>query len=524
MPSFEELRQEAEWRRCAKDEVYWLENYWYIMHPSDGRILFKLRDAQRETLAKWNNQRYTIALKARQIGFSTLAGAHAVWLCFFHPDRYIVMLSKTENDAIDLLKKSKYGYRYLPDWMLKRGPKLIDDNLTKMSWSNESGIRSMQSQNDPARGQTVYLVIVDEWAFLPNPEEAWASIEPVTDLGGRVIGISTANGSGNFFHEFYVKARTGTSQFKHIFFPWWAASERGPDWYEEKKRSMLEWQLHQEYPQNDVECFVKSGNPVFDYDTLQAIECYEPEIGYLAPDGQRRAKFDAVDNGPLRVFEHPQDGHRYVIGADVSEGLEYGDFSVAHVIDTKTGLVAAVWHGKIDPDLFGSSVLWDLGWYYNCALVGPEVNNHGIATCLALQTRGYPNIYYRHVYDERTTKRGLKIGWRTQANTKPQAIDGLIKALRPEPEAEIILRDEPTVAELQTFVRDEKGKMHGSPFDDRVMSLAIANVMRQHSFTPEYSQREDRKWTLDWWLALDKAEDERDGQFVVGRHSARSTR
>jgi hypothetical protein len=34
-----------------------------------------------------------------------------------------------------------------------------------------------------------------------------------------------------------------------------------------------------------------------------------------------------------------------------------------------------------------------------------------------------------------------------------------------------------TIAELRTFIREQNGKMHGSPHDDRVMSLAIANQM-----------------------------------------------
>ena len=44
--SFSELKREAEWRRCVKDERYFLENYWHIAHPAQGRVLFGLRDAQ----------------------------------------------------------------------------------------------------------------------------------------------------------------------------------------------------------------------------------------------------------------------------------------------------------------------------------------------------------------------------------------------------------------------------------------------------------------------------------------------
>ena len=48
---------------------------------------------------------------------------------------------------------------------------------------------------------------------LPNPEEAWASIEPVADVGGRIIGLSTANGSGNFFHQLWTGSTAGNNKF-----------------------------------------------------------------------------------------------------------------------------------------------------------------------------------------------------------------------------------------------------------------------------------------------------------------------
>jgi len=126
----------------------------------------------------------------------------------------------------------------------------------------------MPSASDPARGESATLVVVDEWAFLPNPEEAWASIEPVADVGGRIIGLSTANGSGNFFHNLWTGAETGNNRFSPMFFPWSASEDRDETWYESKKQSMLSWQLAQEYPTSPEEAFVRSGNPVFDLDML----------------------------------------------------------------------------------------------------------------------------------------------------------------------------------------------------------------------------------------------------------------
>ena len=109
--NLDELLNEREWRRCVGgyDPVagfaYFCRNYWHIKHPQDVRIKFDLRDAQEETIEHWMNNRYSVVLKARQIGFSTVAAAYSFWLTFFFADRFVVMLSRTEREAAKLLQK-----------------------------------------------------------------------------------------------------------------------------------------------------------------------------------------------------------------------------------------------------------------------------------------------------------------------------------------------------------------------------------------------------------------------------------
>ena len=96
-----ELVREREWRLCRgnKDDTtdkllgafeYFCENYWFIKHPERGRIKFEMREAQRETVRAWLENRYSVVLKARQIGFSTLAAAFCFWLIYFEPDRFVI--------------------------------------------------------------------------------------------------------------------------------------------------------------------------------------------------------------------------------------------------------------------------------------------------------------------------------------------------------------------------------------------------------------------------------------------------
>jgi hypothetical protein len=507
--------------KCAAFE-YFCENYWHIRHPTRGRIKFKMSQAQRETVRDWLAHRYSIVLKARQLGFSTLAGAFTVWCAFFYSDRYIIMLSRTERDAIKLLEKAKYGFKYLPQWMLLRGP-VWDMKQTAISFSNDSKIESLPSGNEPARGETVWLFILDEWAFLPNPDEAWAAIEPAADIGGRVIGLSTANGEGNIFYDIWSKSSPhgfGTNKWHSIFHPWWADGEgkRDADWYAEKQRDLPDWQLAQEYPDNPEEAFLRSGRPMFKLDKLKLLVPAEPTRGYLLDTGDR-VEFREEKGGNFSVWEFPQEKRVYVVGCDVAEGLEHGDYTSVHVIDAQYKNVVAAWHGHIDPDLLGEVLLPQIGRLYNNCLIGVESNNHGLTTLKALQRAKYRNIFRERPHGKTTAQPTDKLGFRTTKTSKPLIIDGLGAVIREE---RLGLYCRGTIQELKTFVREGDGKMHGSPYDDRTMSLAIGVHMLQFAFLDEYKPKEEyAQGTFGWWEKLLYKTEKKAESVVVGAHSSR---
>lgn len=525
--------QEREWRRCkgkSPTDVdalrFFLETYCRIQHPEHGSILIPLRPAQSEILETWCDERYSIVLKARQIGWSTLVALYSLWLSFFWPDNMILMLSKGEREAEMLLAKATYAYERLPEWLRTKGPRRLTKNLKKLAFDNASSITSVPSKEDPGRSATASLVVVDEWAFLENAEQAWASIEPIADVGGRVIGLSTANGSGDFFHGMWTRAEAGVVDFKPMFYPWWANTERDDEWYETKQRTMLEWQLHQEYPSTPEEAFIKSGRPVFDVDKLRAIKPIEPIAGSLQTweHGIRAPKWEDNDNGFYDILAWPDRTHTYVIGADTARGLDYGDYSSAHVIDLTTDPndVVATWHGHIDPDLLGEE-LAKLGWFYFGALIGVEENMHGLTTLKALQRVNYNHIYYRRTLDERHRKGVLtkKIGWYTSASTKPLMIDELGAALR---SGELRCLDAATIGELVTYVRDEKGQTSGQPFDDRVISLAIANQMRKYARSAPDEKPPEATWgTFAFFMQreIDRAKAEKKG-VPIGFYNRRT--
>jgi hypothetical protein len=518
--SLEEVLRELEWRKCFPDWEkstvdekveafrYFCEKYIKIRFPGKGRIPFILFEAQKEAVHGWLSAQQSIALKARQIGFSTVVAIFSLWCVFGWGDRTILMISKEQESATKLLRHARMAYVGIPEWMKYRGPMRIDNNTKKLSFSNDSWIDSLPSASDPARGETAWITIVDEIGKLPNSEEAWASLEPTADVGGKMIFLGTANGIDNLLFKLWDGAKNKMNGFKTLFFSWRSAHGRDDAWYAQKK---FEYQgqehlLHQEYPSDADEAFIKSGRMVFNLEHLEKQVVEEPHtVGYLMADGRNGPfQFEAAEDGPLSIWDFPRPGRSYVIGVDVAEGLEHGDFSSVHIIDARGPnvehhrRVVATWHGHIDPDLLGSDVVAGLGWWYNHALVAVEINNGGSVVTKALQ-----RVKYKHLYKQRrltaTVEKDIdQVGWRTTKSSKFHIIGALNGDLREG----LDVRDALTLRELMTFVRDEHGRMSGSPHDDRVMSLAIAAHMLNYAYDPEFvTELKPGPGTMGWHMA-----------------------
>jgi hypothetical protein len=247
------------------------------------------------------------------------------------------------------------------------------------------------------------------------------------------------------------------------------------------------------------------------------LEVEEPARGYLHVYSDKHIEF-REDGGELAIWQFPEVGGIYCIGADVAEGLGHGDYSTAHIINGYTQEVVAHWHGHIDPDLFGEHVLYNLGLFYHGALVGVESNNHGLTTLKAIQRAGYKNIFRQRRLAQRTPVATEILGWRTTAASKPLAIDELNAVIR---DGIMDLKCGHTIAEMRTFIREANGKTHGSPHDDRVMSLAITNQMLKYVWLPEYQiSQEPPKNSMAWWSR--HIPNKSQPKFVLGSFAGRT--
>ena len=157
------IRQE--YVKCASDPTHFMRKYCYIQHPQRGRILFHLYPFQETTLKHFQENDYSIILKSRQLGISTLAAGYSLWLMTFHKDKNVLTLATTQATARNLVSKVQFMYENLPSW-LKVGS--LEKNKLSLRLTNGSKITAKSSNADAARSEAVSLLLIDEAAFIDN--------------------------------------------------------------------------------------------------------------------------------------------------------------------------------------------------------------------------------------------------------------------------------------------------------------------------------------------------------------------
>lgn len=233
----------------------WIAQHVTIEDPQQepSIIPFHLWDAQRDLLDSLQHERQIIILKARQLGITWLVLAYALWLCIYHSNKTVIVISKDLGAANEMIKRVRGMFTRLKD---KPAAQLTIDNTGEIAWSNGSRIKAFASSSDAGSSFTGSLLILDELAKNPNAESVYTSAKPTIDDGGRVVILSTAKGNDNIFARLWQKAEAGANALRHIFIPWNARPGRDAAWYARVASDALSMQHHmQEYPASSEEAF-----------------------------------------------------------------------------------------------------------------------------------------------------------------------------------------------------------------------------------------------------------------------------
>lgn len=338
---------------------------------------------------------------------STLYTIFSLWYCFFNPHKKILFAANKESTVKELLQRVKFGYTCLPKFLQMGVTNWSAKNIT---FENGSSICICACSADAARGQSVDVVILDEAAFIPPNimDEFVSSVFPTiaSRPSGKVIAVSTPNGTSNWFAETWHKAiykvasddKQGNTAakdedelvWKPVNFPWWEHPLRDEKW---KKKQLAMLQSERRFNAEFACQFIGSSNTLFEPKT---IECFKKDV-MEANNKSDLYTTDNIEGYDFQVYKTPISGHTYAMGIDIADGSG-GDSStilIADVTDlTKSEIVLSFGSNTISTQMF-TYIVARLGARYNTALIAGERNGIGSGVFdLLNNVFEYPNLVF----------------------------------------------------------------------------------------------------------------------------------
>ena len=465
--------------KCGKDSQYFINNYAKIAHPMHGLIPFKTYPFQDDLLGDFDDYRFNVILKGRQLGISTITAAYICWMLLFYRDKNVLVIATKFQTAANLVKKVKSMMIYLPPWLQIASIKI--DNRTSFVLTNGSEVKASSTSGDAGRSEALSLLVIDEAAHVEGLEDLWTGLYPTLSTGGRCIALSTPNGVGNWFHKVYVEADAGINDFHPVVLPWDVHPERDEEWFAKETRNMSARQIAQE-----LECnFNASGETVISAADINRLY-----------DGITEPKYRIGFDRNLWLWEQYDASCTYLLVADVARG-DAADYSVFHIVKLETMEVIGEYQGKPNLEQF-ASILDSTGKEFGEAMLVVENNSLGISILEKLQEREYPNLYFSikgtHEYITETQAQGINNsvpGFTTSSKTRPLIIAKMEEFIRNQL---ITIYSSRIVGEFKTFIwNNNKAQAMRSYNDDLVMALAIGCWVRDTALTVNQRDLEYKK-------------------------------
>ena len=478
--------QVEEYIKCAKDPVYFAENYIKIVNVDRGLMPFEMWDFQKEMIKIYHENRFSITKCPRQVGKTTTSVAYLLWLTIFTDTQNVAVLANKGSLARDILAKYQLAYENLPMW-LQQG--VVTWNKGNVELENGSKIVAASTSSSAIRGGSFNCVFLDEFAFVPNniAEEFFNSVYPVISSGktSKIIIVSTPNGM-NLFYKLWMDAITGKNNYKTFEIHWSMVPGRDEAWKEETIRNTSERQFAQEFETE----FLGSSNTLISGRKLQQIVHRDPTFVH-----------DMV-----RIFEPPvkEDGeknlkdHLYCIMVDVAEGknLDSSAFQVIDMTATPYKQVAAYNSSSISPILF-PTVIYNTARMYNDAYILVEVNNtNQIAETLHADFE-YENLWKVHTGNKKPQQlstgfaRGVQMGVKMSPQVKRIGCTNLRSLVEAD---KLVLQDFNTYSELTTFIAQKNSwSAETGANDDLVMCLVMFAWVTTQKYFREIVNHDIRK-------------------------------
>jgi hypothetical protein len=463
--------QVREYVKCAKDPIYFIENYVKIITLDKGFVQISLYPFQRQAVKDINDNRRVIVKAGRQVGKTTMVVGYILWYILFNEDKFVAILANKAPTAREILNRIKIAYEALPLW-LQQGVRTW--NKGDIELENNCRVMATSTASSAIRGYSISLLYLDEFAFVPSniADEFFTSVYPTISSGtqSKILISSTPNGM-NHYYRMWTEAAEGQNGFKHIEANWRQVPGRDQAWADEQRRVLGEQKFLQE-----MECeFMGSSGTLLSAAALKSLAFIKP--------------IHLTENG-IKIYQAPIPEHSYIIIADTSrgKGLDYSAFSVIDVTSIPYRQVCTYKDNNISPLVY-PSIIKRMGDYYNQAYVLVEINDNGqqvvdslfedydyenILSTVEIKgkvaiTWGYGNKSYRGI---RTTKSVKRLGCSLMKNL----LEG----------QKLIIQDFETISELSTFIsKGTSFEAEEGSHDDLVMTLVLFAWMTNQQFFSE---------------------------------------
>lgn len=491
--------------RSRVNAAYFVWHFAKVLDEQTGeKVPFRLWPAQVDVLKGLTAKRLVCLLKGRQIGMTTLVLVYLIWFALLRkPGSTILLFSKGQKEAKELIERIRWMILALPDWLQPRG--FTKDSTEELALTNGSRFVSFASRSSGGDSYTASIVVVDEADLIPDLNRLLTGAKPTVSAGGQLILLSRVDKAvaESPFKQIYRAAVKGESGFWAKFLPWWAAPWRDRKWYEAERQEIVArtgsedelWENHPETPEQALA--PRQLDKRLPLPWLE--QCYE-WLPFLPQDELPDAP--ALGVAGLRVYKAPERGKRYVIGCDPAQGNPNSDNSVAIVCEWESLEEVAVLCGKFEPATL-TAYTAELSVWYHRAAVMVERNNHGF-TVLNEFRNNYPRVDVLEGIDG-------KPGWLTTSRSKAQMYNAVAEAAQ---KRSFLVHDRDTFKELADLEASTLSAPKGL-HDDRAIAFglcvaAVANPPRTPALyvvggepDAKASETEGVRWVPAWdcWVA-----------------------
>jgi len=405
----------------------------------------------------WPGHKRTVCKKPRQVGVSWDFALYCLHHLGWKGYRTVGSVNYNQVAAGELLWRMRTLWDTMPARLrppLRRGTGWSTDHV---EFANGSRAVALATKDVSGAGYTFSLMGIDEAGLIKDLDENWAALLPAVEQGELHL-FSTPRADAGKFADLVKACKGGDTTFAYREILWSERPGRDEAWRQKQIAEIGQRSFDREYGG----LFARAGSAYFDDDVIKKLR-----VAAVAPKYEQWG-------GRLKVWESARPGCQYVIGADVAEGLEDGDFSCAQILERRTGRQAATFHARIGVTEYAERLV-ALAQLYGRAWLAIEANNHGHAVC----QWAYQHCRYHRVYRETRDGEGrlgapaMRLGILTTTASKPAMLAAVENGLRT---GTIQVCDAATIEELSSFL-SLAGGAYGAPpgqHDDCVMALLLA--------------------------------------------------